>query len=174
MTKDKDEKILQRLRPKLTRVAAGIVGDAYAEDVVQITFMNEYRKLREAEDVEAYLVEAVKRDAQNFARGEEREFERIEDFVMRYGQPAVIEDVDVLDLKIDVRRALEKLPEDIRRAVWAVYAEGATWREVAEELGVSVMTLHDRVDKWLPVLREYLDRTNNRSAGTRVGEGETR
>lgn len=148
------EDIVKRLRPRLIREAAKVVGHAYAEDVVQTTLANEYRAVMK--DAAAYLIEAVRRDAQDFAKGEERDFARIEDHVARHGTPMVVEDVEAVERGIDVRRALEKLPADIRDAVIAVVVEGVTEREYAEEAGVSQQMVNKRVQRGLEFLRARL------------------
>ena len=56
------------------------------------------------------------------------------------------------DLKISVQQALAKLPEDERKAATAVFLEGYTEGEYAEQAGVTDRT----VRRWLKSAREQL------------------
>jgi DNA-directed RNA polymerase specialized sigma24 family protein len=136
---------------------------------VQETLAREFRNRRVIGNPEAYLVEAVKQDAKNYAGGLLRDASIGAYLAREAPRPAPI-DENVLTTRLMVREALEALPEDIRAAVWAVYAEGVSWRQAAEEAGVSTMTLHDRVEKWLPHLREQLGRTDSPTSRTDSGE----
>jgi RNA polymerase sigma-70 factor (ECF subfamily) len=58
------------------------------------------------------------------------------------------------EVVVDVRRALEKLPENKRRAVFQVYGEGRTYQEVASGVGVPLGTLKRHLREALRELRE--------------------
>jgi RNA polymerase sigma factor (sigma-70 family) len=55
-----------------------------------------------------------------------------------------------------MRRALGRLRPDQREALGLRYLEGRSYREIAERLGVSISTLHSRVEASLEKLRERL------------------
>jgi RNA polymerase sigma factor (sigma-70 family) len=150
------ERAVAALRARLVRIAARIVGRDEAEDVVQITTANAYRNRDRIGNLDAYLVTQVKDDAKNYVSSLHRE-----DSIGRYldredPRPEVITEDDLI-ARVDVERALTALPEDIRRAVCAVYVDGISWDAAAKEAGVPRQTLQKRVEKWLPYLREMLE-----------------
>ena len=53
----------------------------------------------------------------------------------------------------DVRIALEKLPEKVRRAVYGVYAEGRTYEQVAEDTDIPLGSLKRYLAEGLKELR---------------------
>lgn len=162
------EAAVTRLRPRLRRIAAQIVGWSDADDVVQTTLINAWRDRDKIQTFEAYLVTQITDDAKNCVAGVDRtasegthlERERLADFA----PPRAGDSEDKALTQIVVHQVLDKLPEDIRAAVWAVYAEGVSWEDAAEEAGVAKRTLHDRVAKWLPYLREQLGRPESPSS----------
>lgn len=62
----------------------------------------------------------------------------------------------VLDVKLDVHKAIAELPESVGVAVRLVYIEGHTLDEAAEALGVPMRTLQKRIQRAMPLLRELL------------------
>jgi len=73
---------------------------------------------------------------------------------------------------VDVRRALEKLPENRRRAVFQIYGEGRTYPEAAAALGVPLGTFKRHLREGLRELREIFlaDRDAPRSDSRRNGD----
>ncbi len=57
----------------------------------------------------------------------------------------------------DLRRALEKLPEQKRKIVLAVYAEAKTYEQVAQETGIPLGTLKRHLRDALAALRAHLE-----------------
>jgi RNA polymerase sigma factor (sigma-70 family) len=166
MKRNEFEKLVAEVRPRLLKIAARVAGPSYADDAVQEAVADVWRNRGGAAQIKRYLKIATKNAAKDIARSEERQMDQIERHVTEYGRPIIVEDVESLEKKIDVRRALAQLPEDIRAAVWAVYAEGASWQDVADELGTPRKTLFDRVQKALPFLREQLGRQDPPSAAS--------
>jgi len=177
MSAEEFETIVQKIRPRLVKVAAKIVGNADAEDAVQdalLTVMSALQndQLREVEDLNGYLVAAVQNAARMFARSEDRHVDQMAEYVARADVDAVVEDVERLDARIDVRRVISKLPKDLQEVFVKVYADGATWREVAEELGIDHTTLYKQAQKWVPFIQEQLGSTNEPPSASGSMEGE--
>ncbi len=57
----------------------------------------------------------------------------------------------------DLRRALEKLPEQKRKILLAVYGEGKTYEQVARETGIPLGTLKRHLRDALAALRAHLE-----------------
>lgn len=142
-------------RNELRRVARRIVGcPDQAEDIVQEAFFKFASRDQQA-TVEApagYLARIVRNLAIDLLRRKQRE-DRI--FDNRLDSQAVEELVDersdpesAVVHRDEYRRicdALDELPARMRRAVRMHMIEGASLREIAERLGVSVGTAHSLV-----------------------------
>lgn len=165
-----------KLRPRLRRIAAHVVGWSDADDVVQNALLDASRDASlTTENAETYLVQRTMNDAQNYAAGLARaastgaHLEVTQKFEAQ--RPGDAEDTALTQLS--VRGALAALPADICAAVWAVFAEGVSWRDAATEAGVPVKTLHNRVAKWLPYLREQLGGTKTSSSRYDIHGGDS-
>jgi len=158
MTKHEFEQAIEARRPRLLRVARNMVGREAAPDVVQGTLASAYTagawQSLDADALARWLTSALQDDCKNYLESLNRGIDHEAQFVARQSRPT--QDEDDLVRKIDVARALSSLPDDVRRAVIAVFMEEASWQDVAQELGVPRKTLQDRVNKYLPYLRELL------------------
>jgi len=169
------ESIVHSIRPRLVKEAAKIVGKADAEDAVQdalLSVMFALENNQTIEDLNGYLVTAVQNVARNGVRTEARHVDQLAEYVARADVDAVVEDVERLDTRIDVRRVINQLPEDLQEAFVKVYAHGASWDEVADEQGVPRSTLLKRVRKWLPFVQEALGCRNEPPSVSGSMEGE--
>lgn len=173
------ENVVAAIRPELVRIAEKIIGPSNAEDAVQEACLTVWQQGQAIGNLRDYLRKATENAAKMFARSEERQIEQIEHYVQARGiqvsrRGPVVDDVAAINTKIDVHQALSKLPEDVRRAVWAIYAEGATEREVAEELGIPRTTLQQLVSAALSDLRQLFGPKPPSAASTRCEEEETK
>jgi RNA polymerase sigma-70 factor (ECF subfamily) len=57
------------------------------------------------------------------------------------------------DLVTDVRRALERLPERKRRVLFAVYGEGLSYEQAAEETGIPLGSVKRYLREGMQALR---------------------
>jgi RNA polymerase sigma factor (sigma-70 family) len=157
MNRTQFEQAVEAQRPRLLKVAANLVGRD-AEDVVQRAIEDAFaggQWKRDVKDIEAWLTTAVQNTAQNALRTSTRALDHEAEYLDR-NPPRVINEEDLV-LKVDVERALSKLPEHARRAIWAVYVEGETWEAVGEELGRPFEALKKEVQrKWWPLLTQEL------------------
>jgi RNA polymerase sigma-70 factor, ECF subfamily len=62
------------------------------------------------------------------------------------------------DLRMDVRSAIDSLPDDLSETFLLNRHQGLKYSEIAEVLGVSVKTVESRISRALEHLRRYLSR----------------
>lgn len=148
-------RLIEEHRPRLIKIAESLVGEHAAKDVVQITLLSvhksrDWRDMGEKE-FKKFLTRAVQNDAKNYLQAQHRAFDREMAFAARLPL-----DESERDDAIDVRHAMARLPEDVQRAVYAIHVEGASEREVAEELGIPQTSLRRLVKAGLDDLRRDL------------------
>ena len=73
------------------------------------------------------------------------------------------------DLKLEVDRAIDSLPEKLRRPIVLHYLEGKSQKIVAEELGVSRSAIHQRIKVGVAHLREQLGRAGTAASAAALG-----
>ena len=61
-----------------------------------------------------------------------------------------------IELKIDVKRALERMPEELKETAILYFFQGLKIREIAEVLDISVPLVKYRIKKVRELLRRYL------------------
>ncbi len=64
---------------------------------------------------------------------------------------------DAPDLRVELARALDALPEKLRQVMDAIYLQGCTYEEAAERLGMPLGTLKRAQTDALRALREKMD-----------------
>lgn len=159
MTEAEYAQAVERLLPLLERKARRLVGRVEALDVVHNAVINVWRAPRAGvADLRALLLHAVGNAAKDYLSSANRALSTATYFTREEPRPGPV-DEDQLIARVDLQRALTALPADVAHALRAVYVDGARWSEVAAELGVPAMTLHDRVQRHLPALRAQLART---------------
>jgi RNA polymerase sigma factor (sigma-70 family) len=155
------ERVIEEHRPRLLKVAENLVGEHAAKDVVQTTLLSVHESRdwqhMSVGEFKKWLTRAVQNDSKNYLEAQERAHDHEAGFAARL--PV---DESERDDAIDVRRAVAKLPEEIRAAVMAVVVEGLTVREHGAEAGVSHDTAARRVQQGLAMLRAGL--TEGRAA----------
>jgi len=78
---------------------------------------------------------------------------RAEDECRPTEDPAPLRAAADQDLVADVRRALERLPERKRRAIFAVYGESKSYTQVAEETGIPLGSVKRYLREGMATLR---------------------
>ena len=151
------ERVIETQRPFLLSVAANIVGEHAAPDVVQTTYMSvfharDWRRMN-AGTFTRWLVRAVQNDARNYLVARERAREHAIAFV-ESAQPA--ESEPALDDVIEVRRAVESLPPEVGAAIVACVVRGKTLREHGIETGISHDTVRRLYLHGISLLRGHL------------------
>lgn len=133
---DAIDSLVSRHWDRLVRLSARLIGDrGHAEDVAQETFL---RLLANAGSYEgrgqfvSWLQTVARRLSLNVIRARKRRPEV--SLEAAYDQISRASPERALELK-EVRRALGRLPERQRKALWLKAGEGRSYREIARELG---------------------------------------
>lgn len=134
---------------------------ATAEDIVQdvyVYFWNKKENIHIETSIKSYLLKASKNKSLNYLRNEKVR-SGIQDRLAKesetsYEIPEVQEDNHRLQ-KI-IREAVESLPEKCREIFILSKEKNLTYKEIAEELGLSVKTVENQMGNALKKLREFL------------------
>jgi RNA polymerase sigma-70 factor (ECF subfamily) len=148
------DRVVSRYGLQLLRTARLIVRDeGLAEDVVQETFLKAWRSfdtLRGQEDPTGWL----NRIAVNESISAWRRRHRFDALLERFGrQPAEATDAGT-ELKLDLKRALDRLTADQRAVIVLRYYQDLSVEETAQALGIPIDTAKSRLKAGLRRLRE--------------------
>jgi RNA polymerase sigma-70 factor (ECF subfamily) len=157
---------------ELSRLVAGVLRGLRAfdfhddwGDVIQdvaISLVTTYRegRLSREDAVGAYARQVARNRFRDRLRGFERRRERdtvdIDDPTAGPAVRTTEGEADDPIRALDLRRALERLPEEQRRLVWAVYGERQTYEEAARSLGVPLGSAKRHLAEALRRLRTRL------------------
>ena len=160
-----DEEALRALFYKyfatLCAVANRILQDGLAaEDVAQTVFINFWNKrssVRIEDSVFAYLRKMVVHEALGVKRKITRRGALDEQRPVAELSHSDVEDQVIGDeMQLQVESAIEALPEQCRKAFKLSRFEDMTYREIANDLGVSVKTVENHIGRALRHLRVSL------------------
>lgn len=144
----------------IRRFAARLVQDGNeAEDVVQETLV-QARALTAPAGVapRAWLSGIVRNVARSRRRSERRIQEREGRAARSEGSvPSALEDAALMERQRELLRHIQSLPEVQRRAIVARFYDGLPPRKIAAAEGVSVSTIHSRIQRGVEALRSQLD-----------------
>lgn len=151
---------IEREIPRLRRYARYLVREAdRADDLVQETLTRAIDKLptwQPGSNLRAWLLVIMRNTLINEIRNERRRplSSAVPDdhpaFAVSGGQEALV-------AFIDLRRALERLPDEQREILVLVVIEGLTYEEAAGVLKIPVGTVRSRVARARLALRNFLD-----------------
>jgi RNA polymerase sigma-70 factor (ECF subfamily) len=137
-----------------------IVNDAdVAKDIVNDSFLeiwNRKRVLDISYSLKYFLYKVAKNKSLNYLRKLKVEKRYIETNI---GAPDVEEEnVDYEDVLVEVMKAIEQLPTQARTVFKKCFIENLSYREAADELGVSINTIKTHVRHSLKKLRNEIDK----------------
>lgn len=146
--------------PPLTVFARRYVSDPQTcEDIVQDTFLKIW-KSRKALDITTsarnFLITTVRNSCVDYLR--KKDTEARYQLLNSKNEP-LYDSNDVLtltELETIINTALEKLPENIRETFMKSRFENKTYREIADESGLSVKTVESYMTRALKILRKEL------------------
>ncbi len=165
--------LFRRYAPASTALAARIVRQAFlAEEIVQEAFLavwqraGEYREDRGS--VRSWLLSTVHHRAVDAVRREEAQRRRtreqasaavveVPDAATADVGETVVEDEDLRDRRRGVRTAMAGLPPEQRRILEAMYFEGRTQSQIAQETGIPLGTVKSRTVLAMRRLRAALE-----------------
>lgn len=147
--------MIQTYEKDLLRLCRVYVKDtATAEDAVQETFVKAYRSLNRFRGESCEKTWLI-RIAINVCRDIQRTA-----WFRNLGRMVNLDDVKIpqeMKVKSEVVDQIMRLPKKLREVVLLYYYEDMSQSEIAEVLGVSVTTVHRRLDKAREVLRALLE-----------------
>ncbi|MEP2025105.1 MAG: RNA polymerase sigma-70 factor [Reichenbachiella sp.] len=131
-----------------------------AEEIVQDVFTNVWSKSDQIEirtAVKSYLYGAVRNACLNFIKHKkiERRYEE-QELLKSDGFETDFLELDELQMEIDA--ALNQLPEKCRQIFEMSRFEEKKYKEIAEELGLSIKTVENQMGRALKVMRTALSR----------------
>ncbi len=130
-----------------------------AEEIVQDVFMNVWSKTDSIQiqtTITSYLFGAVRNAAMNYLKHEKVQLKYAES---QKASMSVSESVDILELdelKEKIADAMNQIPEKCREIFELNRMEGKRYKEIAEQLGLSLKTVENQMGKALKILREEL------------------
>jgi RNA polymerase sigma factor (sigma-70 family) len=120
---------------ELVRYATLLVGPGDAQDVVSTAFLNVLgSKVRQADNIRAYLFRAVTNAAIDGQRSSSRRLARDRHAVLPGS-------VDAPETNVDLRRAIALLPVRLRAVVYFTYWEDMDALEIAQTLRITPSTV---------------------------------
>lgn len=129
-----------------------------AEEMVQGMFMKFWEKrelLNIQSSVKAYLYKCIYHDCLNFLKHEKIKFkhqEYTQHSIPHPSEPASAR-VEMTELKNNLSLAMNDLPEQCRTIFQMSRFEELRYREIADQLGLSVKTVENQMGKALRILR---------------------
>ena len=131
-----------------------------AEDLVQEVFINFWEKKRVEQlqgSIKSYLFKAVKNNALNYIRQNNKyQIEELDDeFDLLMEQLPDMEDLE--EKKLKLYQEMENLSEQSKKVFEAIIFQNMKYKEIAEELDISLNTVKTHFSRALKQLRKSLD-----------------
>jgi RNA polymerase sigma factor (sigma-70 family) len=147
--------LFRRYAPTAMALARRVLRRGHlAEETVQEAFLTVWKNPERFDaargSVRSWLMSAVHHRAVDLVRREEAQQRRSQeagaDRTVDTGDPgvSVVEEVGLMQARVEVRRALEGLPADQRRVVELMYFDGYTQSRIAELLDLPLGTVKSR------------------------------
>jgi RNA polymerase sigma-70 factor (ECF subfamily) len=163
MSMEEYEKIFKQYYSELCIYAAKILGDSsHAEEIVQELFTNLWSKryvLKIQKDIKNYLLQAVKNNCLMYFRDKKRkhyiESDLIQQPIDNDRSPA-IQQLTVNEITHIIENTLQNVPERWRNIFTMIRFEGYKYREVADNLSISVKTVEKAMGQMLKMFRRSL------------------
>ena len=146
---------------RLAYFAYKYVGDkAAAEDIVQEVFVNFWAKRQQwkvTTSLQAYLYGAVRNSCLNYIKFNKVRTAYAERSNHTEREDALIpEQIDAKDLAKLIESGLVNLPVERQKIFRLSREEGLKYREIADQLGISIKTVEAQMGKALKFMREQL------------------
>lgn len=129
-----------------------------AEEIVQNMFMKLWEKralITQQTSVKAYLYKSVHNDCLNFIKHQATKL-KYQNYAIHtmdmLNEPASAR-VELSELELKIRTVLNDLPEQCRTIFQLSRFEELKYREIADQLGLSIKTVENQMSKALKILR---------------------
>lgn len=130
-----------------------------AEEVVQEVFFNYWSK-KETLDIigalEAYLYRSVRNACLNHLKHMQVRAKFVEQASLQEEESSFSNSIEVLELQGKIEDSIDQLPSERKKIFKLSREEGLKYREIADQLGLSVKTVETQMGKALKFLRENL------------------
>lgn len=154
------EQVFREMSPKLYRFALTYtMNEDMAEDIVQDTFMHLWAaaaSLPDDTNVSSYLYSSVKNSCLNYYKHlqvEDSNRTKLTEALVYLGSLEYEDDGGLFE---KVQACLQRLPEQQRKVLELKIFQGMSYKEIAEELQVSEVTVHTHVKRAYKFIRESL------------------
>lgn len=154
--------VVDRYFPIITHFALRIVADRpTAEDIAEETFIklwHSHSQVGNFQSVKAFLYITAKNACFNERRSSQNRLRRHEGFSAGQAEQSVWIDQEIVraEVQAEILRAVDELPEKMRRIFKMGFLEGMPNREVATALSISVNTVKAQKARALELLKEKL------------------
>lgn len=157
---DNFEQVFWEMSPKLYRFALTYtMNEDMAEDIVQDTFMHLWAvaaSLSDDTNVSSYLYSSVKNSCLNYYKHfqvEDSNRTKLTEALVYLGSLEYEDDGGLFE---KVQACLQQLPEQQCKVLELKIFQGMSYKEIAEELQVSEVTVHTHVKRAYKFIRESL------------------
>ena len=138
-----------------------IVNIHECEGIVQDVFVNYWHKVHDSKkekiDQKAYLYRSVYNKCIDKIRHNSVEQKRIKGYINSKDEHSNIKDlIAESELKVRIEEAINKLPAQCKKIFLMSRDDELTYKEIAEELDLSIKTVETQVGKALRILRKQL------------------
>lgn len=152
------ERLYARHAGRVRRVAEWTLGSDDVGDVVQDAFLRVWQKLGSFRGDASFKTWLDRVATRVFLRARERERRRVGRHVpLDTGAGQAPARSDRPDVRIDIERAVDLLPEGARLVFVLHDVQGMRHAEVAERLGITTPTSRSQLHRARMILREHLD-----------------
>lgn len=131
------------------------------EDLVQEVFYEIWKKRERLQiniSLKAYLRRASINKSLNYVRAQRMKFSDNEDIKERFvDDDNSHEKVELSELTEVINQAVESLPERCRLVFSLSRFESMSYKEIAEQLGISMKTVENQISKALKILRKEIN-----------------
>ncbi|MFN8253067.1 MAG: RNA polymerase sigma-70 factor [Ferruginibacter sp.] len=164
MNKDEQafEKVFKQFFRSLHTYAFTMVRDAYAaEEIVQQVFLKLWERAEQIQisgTVPAYLYRAVHNESLNYLKHQKviSKHQLYVAYHMKHEKDDMKDGLTAAAIEKEYTAALQQLPEQCRTVFQLSRFDQLKYREIAEQLGISVKTVEHQMGKALKILRYKL------------------
>ncbi|MEP4532374.1 MAG: RNA polymerase sigma-70 factor [Cyclobacteriaceae bacterium] len=130
-----------------------------SKELVQEVFLNIWQqseKLKIQTSVKSYLFGAVRNAALNHIKHQKVEQKYQDRVRFNATESETVDFLELDELKHSIENALDKIPEKCREIFELNRFEGKRYKEIADQLGISLKTVENQMGKALKILRNEL------------------